>query len=265
MRIAVLGCGNMASAIIQRVHEVNKNIKFHTYTPSRTKSIELSSLVYGIHHDELSTLKDIDYWFIACKPQQLNELATQLGSIIHNQVIISVLAATSVEKLRKTLKSNFITRVMPNTPSRYAKGIELLVHSNEQSKESREFIHDFMKCCGDVHTLKDDKSLEELTTFSGCGPAYVFKFALAYEKKLIKMGYSKKLARELLNQLFSGSAELMSRSNSSLSELVDQVTSKGGVTIEAVKVLESQGIDEIVSHSIDAALLRSKTLADEID
>jgi pyrroline-5-carboxylate reductase len=265
VKIAVIGCGNMSWPIITRIHETYPEIEFHTYTPSKTRSQLLSQEVGGIHHDELHTFEEMDYWFIACKPQQVEQLSIDLGVRIHGQKIISILASTNFTKLKKELNTSLITRVMPNTPSLLGKGIELVLHNSELDKADQLFINKLFTTCGEVLLMNSEKELDELTVFSGSGPAYIYRFALAYEKKIIDMGYSQEMARKLLDQLFTGSSSLMKDSTDDLQTLVDKVTSKGGVTIEAVNCLELSNIDETVSNSIESALERGYQITQELN
>ena len=48
-----------------------------------------------------------------------------------------------------------------------------------------------------------------------------------------------------------------------LSELIMSVCSKGGTTIEAVKVFEQNNFRGIVSDAVDACVKRSKELSDQ--
>ena len=93
IKIAVIGCGNMSWPIIKRIHHSYPDIEFHTYTPSKTKSKLLSIEVNGVHHDELNSIGKMDYWFIAFKPQQLEQFAVNIGSQIYGEKIISILLA----------------------------------------------------------------------------------------------------------------------------------------------------------------------------
>jgi pyrroline-5-carboxylate reductase len=266
IKIAVIGCGNMSWPIITRMHQAfSGEIEFHTYTPSKERSRLLSTEVNGVHHDELQSFEAMDFWFIACKPQQLESLASDIGSKIKDQKVISILAATSIAKLEKEFHTKFITRVMPNTPSALGMGIELITHSESLDISDQLFINKMFEACGEVLLLETEKEFDELTVFSGSGPAYIYRFALSYEKKLIEMGYSEHVSRKLLNQLFTGSSALMQNSEDKLQVLVDKVTSKGGVTIEAIKVLEGNTLDNTVSKSVDSALKRGKEIAQELD
>ncbi len=56
---------------------------------------------------------------------------------------------------------------------------------------------------------------------------------------------------------------MIENSQSSIPELVKQVCSKGGTTIEAVKVLEENNFRGIIFDTVAACVKRSKELSDK--
>lgn len=263
MNIAVIGCGNMAKSVVEQIYKSNKSINFYTYTPSQTKALNLANIVNGKHIENLDDFDydNIDIWLFGFKPQQINEVKLQFDGRLKNKKIVSMLAATSLDKIHRLFGSKSILRIMPNTPIGLGEGVTLYL-SNLKSL-SEEFMSLLEN--GSVNIETDSEvQLDELTVFSGSGPAYVFYFALGLQQKMIKMGYSEKLSRKLINQLFLGSSKLIEHSPLSLDELVDQVTSKGGVTIEAINAYKNAQLNKISSDAIDRALEKSDRISKEL-
>lgn len=268
--IGVIGCGNMASAIVTGIHAVFPDEKFITYTPSFTRADELSKKVRGKAVKELSELSECDYLLIGCKPQQFAELAANLKkSLPHlsSKYIISMMAAVSLESIEKNLGTAHITRVMPNTPIRHGEGISLLLHSEmavTDQADKVDFVTKRFNACSQIFTMESEEQFDKVTTVSGSGPAYIFYLAEILAKNLEDWGMDVKSATELSIQLMKGSVELMAnRGETGLSELVDQVTSKKGVTIEAIEVFKNQGLPELVRNALEAAYSRSKEMSKE--
>ena len=265
MKIAVIGCGNMASPVVEAIYKDNQNIEFHTYTPSQTRAIELSKKVNGIHHSSLNTFpSNICFWLLAFKPQQLSAFAQANSKFLTDKNIISILAATPISTLEKQLNTKFVTRVMPNTPSLHGEGIELILHSENVIEKNRILINKMFESCGFVYNVSSEDQFENMTTITGSGPAYVYEFALAYQEKLLQFGVEKDVARKLVVQLFKGSAILMENSSDHLQLMIDKVTSKAGVTIEAIDYLREQGLENTVSESLNKAIARSKKITQEL-
>jgi pyrroline-5-carboxylate reductase len=263
MKIAVIGCGNMAKSVVEQIYKSNKSVNFYTYTPSQTRALDLANIVNGIHVKSLDDFDydNIDIWLFGFKPQQVNEVKLQFNGRLKNKKIVSMLAAISIEKVHRLFGSENILRIMPNTPIGLGEGVTLYL-SNFKSL-SEEFMP--LLEVGSVNIETDsDTQLDELTVFSGSGPAYIFYFALSLQKKMIQMGYSEKLSRKLINQLFLGSSKLIEQSSLSLDDLINQVTSKGGVTIEAIKSYRDARLNKISSDAIDKALEKANYISREL-
>lgn len=261
--IGVIGCGNMASAIVKGIHRKFQEIDFFTYTPSFTRAQALADSVRGKAVKELSDLKDCETLIIACKPQQFKELSHNLRESLQLQGkhIVSIMAAVPAETIRLELKTEMVTRVMPNTPSLVGEGVSLVYHLSAVSLESREKIAKYFSACSSVHSVKNEGLFDQITTVTGSGPAYVYYFAKTLSDALMSWGVSENEAHKMVTQLFKGATQLMeANSNRPLSELIDEVTSKGGVTIEAINVYQQQGLDKITNAALEAACKRSEKL-----
>lgn len=266
--IGVIGCGNMAQAIVNGYHQKDSKVKFMTYTPSFTRADELARAVKGKAVKELSELTIAKTIVLACKPQQLNDLSHMVKNSdlnLKEKHIISILAATPIEALKNKLGAQKISRVMPNTPALIGEGVSLVIHSKEVTHKDKELVNKFFSACGEVQELKTEELFEKVTTVSGSGPAYVFLFAEALLTKLLNWGLNQEQARNIVNQLFIGSSHLMkNQKQDSLNEMIDKVTSKGGVTIEAINAFKKVGLSDITSSALDQAYARSMEIEREI-
>jgi len=264
MNIAVLGCGNMASAVVLNMHKKFKNLNFFTYTPSFTKAHDLAIATNSKALKNLNEFKHIDYWILGCKPQQVKELAKALNGKLKNQKIVSMLAATKIEKLESLFDTKDIIRIMPNTPVKLGLGITLFYSNEYISNDFKNTVLEHNQSGSNTYIMTSENELDQLTVFTGSGPAYVFYLAQTLEKKLLDMGIDSKLSRDMINNLFVGSSELLRSESLDIPKLVDQVTSKGGVTIEAVKVYKDSNLADITSNAIDAAIKRTNQIIQDL-
>lgn len=264
--IGVIGCGNMASAIVKGVNRVYPEEKFLTYTPSHTRAKELAAAVGGEAAKNLENLAAADSIIIGCKPQQFGDLAGNLeGKFdLGSKHFISIMAALPLKAIQDKLGAKRVTRVMPNTPSLFNEGVSLILHADEVETKERELSLKIFSSCSKTHLLKSEESFDQVTTVSGSGPAYVFLFAKTMADQLVAWGIEAGEARSIVNQLFIGSSKLMQENrDTALDELIAQVTSKGGVTIEAVNVFKEKNLGEITSEALLAAFKRSRELTEQ--
>ena len=265
--IGVIGCGNMASAIVKGIHQKFPEEKFLTYTPSRTRAEDLAQAVNGKTATELKDLANCPVIIIGCKPQQFDDLSKKLKEVadFKNTYFISIMAAIPLEFLKKELGSPQVTRIMPNMPSLYGEGVSLLLHSKEVTLEWKQKCERYFSVCSTVHEIPDETLFDKITTVTGSGPAYVFQFAKTFTDQLESWGLDKDEARKMVTQLFIGSAKHMEQSQGkSFSTLTDEVTSKGGVTIEAVKVFEGHNLKDITRAALEAAYKRSVDISESL-
>lgn len=257
--IGVIGCGNMASAIVCGVHAVHTGIRFKTYTPSKTKAVTLATKVEGVQVDDLGELIDCDILFIGCKPQQFSTLEQDLMKAgLDKHFFISMMAAISFKRLSHVLRNARFSRVMPNTPIRNKEGITLLLSDDRVTKDEHQVVNKLFSSCSLVQEVQNESQFDDVTVVSGSGPAYLFYFAHCFQVELIKMGLKEKESADVVAQLFIGSSKLMlERGDLSFEQLLDQVTSKGGVTIEAIKVLKGQDIQNLIHIALGKAMERS--------
>lgn len=261
--IGVIGCGNMAQAIVKGMKSEFQSLNFLTYTPSHTRAKELAKAVQGRAVKELKEMQAADVLIIACKPQQFDDLVNDLKDLfdLSQKHIVSIMASISVESIQKKLNINKVTRVMPNTPSLMQEGISLIFHSDGLDKIEQNKIEQYFSACSKIYPLSSEKTFDEVTTITGSGPAYIFEFANTLITKNKSFGVDEKTSQEMVIQLLKGSLALMeANKDRPLQELIDQVTSKGGVTIEAIKTYRENELDHITSQAIDKAVARSHEL-----
>ncbi len=259
MKIAVIGCGNMASAIVLRVHEENESIQFYCYTPTKIKAETLANKVNGVVCDTLNDFpKDIEYWIIACKPQQVDDLAREFKYKSKN--IISILAGTTTKKLGKIFNTDKIIRVMPSTPSEIGMGISLLFFTESITQKLKNEMTSLFKACGMIIELEDEDRIGPLTVFTGSGPGFLFHIASIFESELTKLGFKDICSKEVISQLFKGVGNLYSDKKLDALTLQKQVTSKAGVTEAGIESFKQQKLDQIIEKSLKSALIREKEL-----
>ncbi len=263
MKFAIIGCGNMSSALMNKVAMAYPGASFLTYSPSGITAKKLAESINGHSVENISDLCDCDFYLIGCKPQQAPELARNCDGILKNKKVISILAGTSIETLKKLFETDMVMRLMPNTPSLLGLGTILSCHSDEFSSDDKELMQKMFSHCGEFVQLKNEIELDELTVFSGSGPAYIFQLAKIYQQEIMKLGYDEAFSRTLIDQLFVGSSRLMQHEQSmTYTEQIEKVTSKAGVTIEAIEVLRQSSLEDIIHESLKAALIRTVELRD---
>ena len=274
MNVLSLGAGTMARALLFPIHkkarEQHESINFCLYSPGQISAMKLAKDLQGSALADLQDskiLQDQDYYFVCCKPQQFGELASGLrGRLNPDSVVVSILAGVSLNTLHFELEHSKIIRLMPNTPAVVGAGIILFLANAKVENEKCEKLAKILSCVGKVFKVRDEDQLDRLTGYTGSGPAYFFELArLLSEQLKSSCSISSLEAQELVIELVWGAAKMMKQSCQSPEELRVQVTSPGGVTLEALKVLERGGLGNLFKQALEANYRRAKELASQKD
>lgn len=260
MKIAIIGCGNMAATLFRRI--ITEPHEIFCYTPSFMRAEKLAKEINASAVKNLTELKGMDLYILGMKPQQLDSFVNQSNDLLEHKNVLSMLTAISISSLQQKLNTKQVARIMPNTPSQIGKGIELFTFSD--FFEHQQFCLDFFKPCGRCFEVTEEQ-LDELTVFTGSGPAYVFYFIQQLTDLLESKGYDRAMAKELIGNLFLGASEYFLKSDRSAHDLIELVTSKGGVTAEAMKVFKEPAFGEYFSRAITRASERNLELASAIN
>ena len=111
---------------------------------------------------------------------------------------------------------------------------------------------------GKIFWLSKEIDLDKITAISGSGPGYFFLFIDILEKVAIKLGFSKKISKQLVYQTALGSVKLLVTGSKSAEELAKTIAIKGGTTEAAIKVfLDNNNFKKIINEAIYAAHKKS--------
>jgi pyrroline-5-carboxylate reductase len=155
-----------------------------------------------------------------------------------------------------------IVRAMPNTPAAVRQGITVGFAGPGVTAAQRGLSEALLAAIGEVAWVEDEALIDPVTALSGGGPAYVFLLAEVLAQAGIECGLPPALAQRLARVTVAGSGELIRQSTETVETLRQNVTSPGGTTLEALKVLMAQdGIQPVFTRAIRAASRRSRELS----
>lgn len=196
---------------------------------------------------------------LAVKPQAwrlaAEAIAPHLGP---GSVIISIMAGVSAHDLGGVFPGRPIVRVMPTTAAAVLKGAASVWSADAGG---REVARRLFEPLGVVVDLPREALMHVATAASGSAPAYVYALVEALEAAAGGAGLDAAAARALSRSALIGAAALMEASGTEARDLRRQVTSPGGTTEAALKVLIGDGaLAGLVSGAVRAAAARSREL-----
>jgi pyrroline-5-carboxylate reductase len=157
-----------------------------------------------------------------------------------------------------------LVRAMPNTPALVHAGITGLYAPPGVAQGDRTTAETLLAAVGATLWFERESDLDVVVAVSGSGPAYVFYAIEALEAAARDLGLAEGASRSLALWTFVGATKLAIERGEDPATLRAQVTSKGGTTEAALKVLEASGVKGHFAAAVKAACERSRELGDEL-
>jgi pyrroline-5-carboxylate reductase len=202
---------------------------------------------------------------LAIKPQNMREVAQELGPKLDDQLVVTIAAGIRTCDLSRWLGGyERIVRVMPNTPALVLAGISALFALPAVDASARAHAESILSAVGSTVWVEREELLDAVTAVSGSGPAYVFYFMEAIMRAAEELGLSAGQARHLTLETFYGAASLARESSEPPAALRVRVTSKGGTTERALQAMEAAAIKQHVGDAVKQAAERSRELGEEL-
>ena len=151
---------------------------------------------------------------------------------------------------------------MPNMPSMVEEGVSCLVTNKNTSKQNKNIVTDLFGKIGKIYWLSSEKELDKVTAISGSGPGYYFLFIDLFEKAAIKLGFPRKIAKELVYQTAFGSIKLLINNSKSAEKLTNDIAIKGGTTEAAIRFFKKNNqLKNMINKAVKAAHKRAIELS----
>lgn len=269
-RIAFIGGGNMAASLIGGLIAngmAPSNIRVGEPDAGRREWLRSEFGVEAVanNHDAIN---HADVVVLAVKPQQTRTVLESLAGPMQQirPLLISIVAGIRESAIQRWSGDNLpIVRVMPNTPALVGAGAAGLYANPLTSDEQKSLAESLLRAVGTATWTDDEEGIDLVTAVSGSGPAYFFLLMEIIEAAAIELGMPAKQARLLTLETALGAGKLALESQESPAELRQRVTSPGGTTEAALKIMTEAGLPATIEKAIAAAASRSRELADILE
>jgi len=265
MTIAFIGSGVMAEAMIKGLLDQELLPAEHIIASDiRAERGEQLAERYRVSptQDNVAAVTDSDIVVLSVKPQFVGEIFEDLGQevIKPNAMVLSIVAGTTIDRIAKGLNHQAVVRVMPNMPAQVGMGMSVWTATSAISERQRQQAKTILAALGEEIYVNHEDYLDMATALSGTGPTYVFLVMEALIDSGVHMGFSRRVAEQLVLQTMGGAVEFARASRRHPAELRNMVTSPGGTSAEALYQLEKGGLRTVISKAVWAAYQKSKYL-----
>ena len=262
-KTAVIGFGNIAKAIITPLFDKKLLNPKDVYCLVNTKkSLEniRKNYKYDINIFQANSKGSEIIW--DCKVKLLSVKPQQLKNIIEleknkNNLLVSILAGVSLEKLIKKFPNHKCVRVVTNIPITIGKGLTGISWGDEITEDQKQFIKSLFENSSKIYEFPEDL-LDIFLSLTSSGPAIIALIIEALSDGGLSGGLQKRLSEELVVEMILGSVSLIKETNLTTAELKNMVTSPGGTTISALRVLENRSLRSALIEAVVSASNRSK-------
>lgn len=268
-RIAFIGGGNMAASLIGGLiaNGHDPSCLWVSDPDSDRRGWISERFGTNTYRDNNHAIEQADVVILAVKPQVISSVVMGLAQAVqkHKPLVISIAAGIREQELQAWLGGEVaLVRAMPNTPAMIQAGATALHRSALVSDDQAGLAESILRAVGLIQWVAEESMLDAVTALSGSGPAYFFLLMEIMEDVAMELGLPEETARLLTMQTALGAARMALESEDSSAQLRQKVTSPGGTTERALRVLEAGDIRKLFAAALTQACDRSRELSQSI-
>ena len=263
MNVGFIGAGKMAEALISGI------LKHGVCTPERIcvsdvspERLEYMKKTFSIRTMDTNreAAREADVLFVAVKPHQAADVLRETAKELPGTLVVSIAAGVTLSVLEEAAGKNVaIVRVMPNTPSLVGCGMAALAAGTHADDVALARAKVLMEAVGEAVVVDEDK-MNAVTAVSGSGPAYMYLVIEAMADGGVRAGLPRDIALKLSAKTVMGAGLMVLETGEHPGRLKDNVTSPGGTTIEAMAILEENGVRGAFIEAVQAAYRRAREM-----
>jgi pyrroline-5-carboxylate reductase len=259
MKILLVGAGHMGGALLKGWLPRRGIAVVEPAPPTWLRKEKSVRLLRSIEE----AVGRYDACVVALKPQILKTEAARLRPVAESgTLMISIAAGTTIRALAKAWGPKArIVRAMPNLPGAIGKGISALYAAPKATARDRALAQSLLAALGETVWVAREALIDAVTAVSGSGPAYVFLLVEALAAAAEAEGLPQPAALKLARATITGAGALLATDPRAAGALRESVTSPGGTTEAALKILMAKGgLAPLMARAVSAARKRAREL-----
>ena len=264
-KIAIIGFGNIANAIITPILDRKlihpENVYCVVNSEKSLKNIKenykYNINVYQSSSEDSKIIWDCKFKLLSVKPQHLKDITEVEKIKTKDNLLVSILAGVSINRLTQKFPNHQCVRVVTNIPITVGKGLTGIAWGEKITKNQEQFTKKLFENTSKIYEFTEDY-LDIFLALTSSGPAIIALIIESLSDGGLSGGLPKILSEELVMEMILGTISLIKENKLTTSELKNLVTSPGGTTISALRVLEKKSVRSALIESIISASNRSK-------
>ena len=261
--VAIYGAGVMGETLLSGLLRAGRSPEELVITERRVDRAAELTARYGVRAvTNTEAAEAADTHVLVVKPQDMAALLAEIGpSVAESDLVVSLAAGITTTFLETHLPTpRAVVRVMPNTPALVDQGMAALSPGAHCTPEQLAHARSLLASCG--KTIEIGEYLQDaVTAISGSGPAYIFYVVEAMIEAGVVLGMPRATATDLVVQTLYGAATMIRETGQHPTVLREQVTSPGGTTAAALRVMDDHKVRAAFISAMEAAAHRSAELS----
>ncbi len=249
--LAILGCGNIGSAIAKGLTKSGMTADNITLTRRKLEPLtELAEAGFQTSIDNANAVQNAKIILLTVLPSQLMDLLDDISSSLsENHLLISIVSGVSITEIQEKVGKDIpIIRAMPNTAAVLCESMTCLSSLPQFSQELKTAQTLFEKV-GNTLVI-DETQMASATALCACGVAFFLRAIRAASQGGIEIGFHSDEAFTIAAQTARGAATLLLDNDSHPEAEIDQVTTPMGATIAGLNEMEHQGFSSAMLRGI---------------
>lgn len=257
MKIAILGAGNMGSAIAESLMDSGCKVAVTAATEATLERVRKSCPEATLSLSNREAVEGADIVVIAVKPYIASGVIKEIRDVVKpGAMVVSVVAGITLGDLAEAFGSEdkglSFFRVIPNTAIRYGKSTTFISAEPDTPSGKVAEVEGIFSRSGKTFLIPE-KDMAACTALSSCGIAFFLRFIRAAVEGSVQLGLRPGFATEVAAYTAEGAAELLKHGSHPEVE-IDKVTTPGGITIKGLNEMERHGLTAAVIAALKATM-----------
>ena len=260
MKIAIIGAGNMGSAIALGLARTAECTDVIVSNPSVEKLNALKKefpFIIATTTDNRDAAAAADFVFLAVKPGKVHEVIAEIKPVLRpEQVIVSVAGGISSDTLDEWLAKDGeelppLYIVIPNTAIAVLQSMTFVCGKRTTEALDAAMLKMF-GAMGEV-MMVDEGLIPAGISLASCGIAYALRYIRSAVLGGVELGMRATDAQKIVMQTVKGAATLLEANGTHPEVEIDRVTTPGGFTIRGLNAMEEHGFTASVIEGLRAS------------
>ena len=254
-KVGILGIGKMGTAILNGILSNNLYSKDELIIYNRTID-KIKPWEIKIAIDERDLFENSEIIILAVKPQNFTDVLSKLDNLVNKPIIISIAGGITISYLEKYFPNQKIIRAMPNLASAISQSVTTISKNLLTTDDDLTRIIPVFQALGKTFIIPET-DMDKTVSLNGSYPAFLYYFINSFIKAGMNDELDPNLIKDMIIETTKGAIALIESDKRDLTQIITDICSPKGITLEEIKILETNNLDQMIEQVYYACKKRS--------